>query len=108
MKQTTRALIAAAAAEKLSGHHVDRVYDHAHGEALAVTRHLLTEAAAQDAAEAVVLHLDAQERVSLQVHDDLFSGWDHVTGAYFAGAMVQSEVMLYDGYERRYYKFSVH
>ena len=55
-----------------------------------------------------MLHLDAQERVSLQVHDDLFSGWDHGTGAYFAGAMVQSEVMLYDGYERRYYKFSVH
>jgi hypothetical protein len=108
VKQATRALIAAAAAEKVSGHHVSRVYDHALGRALPVTRHLEAEALREDAEEALVLHLDPQERVSLQVHDDLFSGWDHLTGAYFAGAMVESDVMFYDGYERRYYKFSMH
>jgi hypothetical protein len=107
MKQITRAMIAAAAAEKVSGHHINKVYDHACGEALRVTRHL-DEASSDEREEAMVLHLDAQERVSLQVHDDLFSGWDHLTGAYFAGAMYESDVMLYDGYERRYYKFSVH
>jgi hypothetical protein len=28
--------------------------------------------------------------------------------AYFAGAVYESDVMIYDGYDRRYYKFSVH
>jgi hypothetical protein len=107
MKQTTRALVAAAAAEKVTGRPVERVYDHSQQSTLPVTRHL-SEAAKREREAAIVLHADAQERVSLEVHDDLFSGWDHGTGAYFAGAMYQSDVMLFDAREGRYYKFSVH
>ena len=107
MKQTTRALLAAAAAEKVTGRPVERVYDHSERSTLPVTRHL-SEAVKREQEAAVVLYADAQERVSLQVHDDLFSGWDHATGAYFAGAMYQSDVMLFDALDGRYYKFSVH
>jgi hypothetical protein len=107
VKHATRAMIAAAAAEKVSGHLIERLYDHSAGEALPVHKHLQQEALRQDQ-QALVLHVAPQERVSLQVYEDLFSGWDHVTGAYFAGAIYESDVMLYDGYEGRYYKFSVH
>jgi hypothetical protein len=108
MKQVTRAMIAAAAAEKVSGQHVQTVYDYAVDETLSVTRHLPPGEAGKGSAEPLVLHFEAQERISLQVREDLFSGLDHRTGAYFAGAMYESDVMLYDGYEGRYYKFSVH
>ena len=107
MKQVTRAMIAAAAAEKVSGQYIEKVYDHTLEEALPVPKHLQQQALREDR-DALVLHLAPEERVSLEVHEDLFSGWDHLTGAYFAGAMYQSDVMLYDGFEGRYYKFSVH
>jgi hypothetical protein len=45
--------------------------------------------------------------VSLEVHNDLFTGLDHLTGAFFAGAIHDADVMIYDGYEGRYYRFHV-
>ena len=108
MKQVTRAMIAAAAAEKVSGQHVETVYDHAVDQTLSVTCHLPPGEAGKDSDEPLVLDFEPQERISLQVRADLFSGLDHHTGAYFAGAIYESDVMLYDGYEGRYYKFSVH
>ncbi len=107
MKQITRALVAAAAAEKATGRHVEHVYDHTEELDLPVTRHISLDAY-KDSDAALVLYGDADERVSVKVHDDLFSGWDYGTGDYFAGALFESEVMLYDAHERRYYKFSIH
>ena len=106
MKQSTRALIAAAAAEKITGRPVERVYDHIQQTALPVTRHL-SEAHRREPRAPVVLS-DAPDRVSLRVRDDLFVGWDDVTGAYFAGAMYEADVMLFDSLERRYYRFRIH
>ena len=108
MKQATRAMIAAAAAERAMGHHVARIYDCTLGEALPVSNHLQADRHTDESREAVVLHLGPHHRVSLEVHEDLFSGWDHTTGTYFAGAVYESDVMIYDGYDGRYYKFSVH
>ena len=107
MNQTTRALIAAAAAEKVTGCPVQRVFDHTQQLALPVTQHL-SETERKQPEAPVVLHCEPQDRVSLRVRDDLFVGWDHLTGAYFAGAMYESEVMLFDSLERRYYRFRVH
>lgn len=106
MKQITRALIAAAAAERVTGRHVEHVYDHSEGLDLPVTRHL-SLAANRGTDAALVLYSDRDERISVNVHDDLFSGWDHATGDYFAGALYESDVMLFDGQERRYFKFSI-
>jgi hypothetical protein len=55
----------------------------------------------------VVLYASHEERVSLEVHDDLFTGLDHLTGTFFAGAIHDTDVMVYDGHEGRYYKFRV-
>jgi hypothetical protein len=107
MKQSTRALIAAAAAEKITARPVERVFDHTTLSAVPVSRHLsMAERTKRKAA--IVLYVDSQERVSLRVRDDLFVGFDHGTGAYFAGAMYESDVMLFDSSERRYYRFHVH
>jgi hypothetical protein len=106
MNQFTRALIAAAAAEKVMGHPVDRLYDHTEGVDVPVRRHLLP--AAQPERDVLVLFRNPAQCISIQVHDDLFSGWDDATGTYFAGALYDSNVMLYDAHERRYYKFSIH
>ena len=108
MKQATRAMIAAAAAERAMGHYVARVYDHSLGQALPVPKHLPADHHADENHEATLLHLDPHDRVSLEVHEDLFSGWDYTTGAYFAGAVYASDVMIYDAYDGRYYKFSIH
>jgi hypothetical protein len=106
MKESTRALIAAAAAEKITGRLVQRVFDHAQQSALPVTKHL-SQAQRRERPAPVVLH-DTPDRVSLRVRDDLFVGWDHVTGAYVAGAMYEADVMLFDSLERRYYRFRIH
>ena len=108
MEQATRAMIAAAAAERAMGHSVARVYDHLLGEALPVPQHLAAARHPDESHEAVVLRVGPYHRVSLEVHEDLFSGWDHTTGAYFAGAVYESDVMIYDGYDGCYYKFSIH
>jgi len=108
MMQATRAMIAPAAAERAMGRHVARLYDHSLGQALPVPKHLPADRHADESHEAVVLHLDPHHRVSLEVHEDLFSGWDHTTGSYFAGAVYESDVMIYDGYDGCYYKFSIH
>jgi hypothetical protein len=105
VKQSTRALVAAAAVAKAEGRIIAEVFDHAEGAAFPVG-HPLERAG--DAAEGIILYADSGERVSLKVREDLFSGWDHLTGAYFAGAIQDSQVMFYDGYDRRYYQFSVH
>ena len=107
MKHMTRALVAAAAAEKATGRDVEHIYDHTEGLYLPVTRHI-SPAAHGDSDAALVLYGDRNERVSVEVHDDLFSGWDHVTGDFFAGALYESDVMIYDAHERRYFKFSIH
>jgi len=106
--QATRAMIAAAAAERAMGLHVARLYDHSLGQALPVPKHLPADRHADESHEAVVLHLDPHHRVSLEVHEDMFSGWGHTTSAYFAGAVYASDVMIYDGSDGPYYKFSVH
>jgi hypothetical protein len=107
MKQATRTLIAGAAAEKVTGRAVQRIFDHSEQLALPFTRHL-ADVDRRDAWAPLTLHVDSQESVSLSVRDDLFVGWDHLTGAYFAGAMYESEVMLFDSLERRYYRFRIH
>jgi hypothetical protein len=81
-------------------------FDHTAQSALPVTRHL-SAADRRERDASVVLYDDAQDRVSLHVRDDLFVGCDHLSGAYFAGAMYESEVMLFDSLERRYYRFHV-
>jgi hypothetical protein len=106
MKQATRAAIAAAAAEKITGQLVHRVFDYTAQSALPVSTHL-SEADRREPTAPTVLS-DAGERVTLRVRDDLFTGWDQLTGAYFAGAMYESEVMLFDSEPHRYYRFRIH
>ena len=106
MKQSTRAFVAAAAA-RCNGRRVARVFDYSHHEAWPIAEQAVEQAArARNGAE-VVLCANDGERVSLKVKDDLFSGLDHLTGAYFAGAIYESDVMVFDGDEGLYYKFSV-
>jgi hypothetical protein len=105
VKQSTRVLLAAAVAN-VEGRRIAEVFDHTGGESHPMTSQALERMARER--DGVIVYADAGERVSLKVREDLFSGWDHLTGAYFAGAIRDSEVMFYDGYDRRYYQFSVH
>jgi hypothetical protein len=107
MKHITRALVAAAAAEKVTGRQIEHMFDHTEGCNLPVTTHLSPTAQREKDVKLVLLG-ESAEVISVQIHDDLFSGWDHETGAYFAGALYESDVMLYDDQERRYFKFSIH
>lgn len=107
MKQSTRAFVAAAAAARCYGRPVAGVYDYSLEEASPLGRAELARAARIRERDAVVLYASHEERVSLEVHEDLFTGLDHLTGTFFAGAVHDAEVMVYDGQEGRYYKFRV-
>jgi hypothetical protein len=109
MKHSTRVFVAAAAASKFVGHPVEDLYDCTSGlhqhlkRPVDLTRHSVVRDGV-----AIVYDPAGGERVSLKVEDDTFLGWDHNTGTYFAGAVIESDLMLFDAYDRRYYKFSMH
>jgi len=108
VKQSTRAFVAAAAAARCYGRQVAQVYDYSGQDASPLGQAELERAARiREPDTAVVLYASYGERVSLEVHNDLFTGLDHLTGAFFAGAIHDADVMIYDGYEGRYYKFHV-
>lgn len=107
MKQSTRAFVAAAAAARCYGRPVARVYDYSLQDTSPLGRAELERAARMRQTDAVVLYASHEERVSLEVHDDLFTGLDHLTGTFFAGAVHDADVMVFDGHEGRYYKFRV-
>ena len=106
MKQSTRAFVAAAAAgvTGVESRECSTIRSH---EAWPIAEQAVEQAARARNGAVVVLCANDGERVSLKVKDDLFSGLDHLTGAYFAGAIYESDVMVFDGYEGLYYKFSV-
>ncbi len=108
MKPTTRALIVAVAAARCGGRKVVEVLDCSDGSVPPLAQSEVERALQQSEGREVVLDRSPDERISLKTREDLFVGWDLVTGDYFAGAVQASEVMLFDSHDRSYYRFQIH
>lgn len=106
MKHSTRNLVVAAAARKISGDSVEELYDCTHQ-----TYVPMEDVDAHDVPlveDRLLLEASEGERVSVKFENDLFLGWDLTSGFYFAGAIHDSDVLLFDAQERRYFHYQLH
>lgn len=56
----------------------------------------------------ILFEVTQDEAVSVEFKDDLFLGWELNSGSYFAGAVHESNILLYDSQEGRYYRYRLH
>jgi hypothetical protein len=103
VKQSTRTLIAAAAAGKIQGKSIDTLYDCTERRYLQVQP---SERKAERAGHRLVFENAGDEVVSLEVREDsMFLGWELVSGHFFAGAIHESDILIYDSEDRHYYRY---
>ncbi|MCW5620002.1 MAG: hypothetical protein KIS79_02710 [Burkholderiales bacterium] len=107
MKHSTRNLVVAAAARKLNGDSVEELYDCTH-QTYVPMRGVDAHDAPLTEDDRLLLEISEEERVSVKFENDLFLGWDLNSGFYFAGAIHESDVLLFDAQERRYFHYQLH
>lgn len=105
MKQTTRDRIAMAAAKHAAAGQIEGVLNCNAGIDIPV----------ESGADGVILsdqrilfEMAEDEAVSLEFKDDLFLGWELNSGSYFAGAIHESNILLFDSQDGRYYRYVLH
>jgi len=106
MKHSVRNLVAATAAHEIAGESLHELFDCTHAEVVPIDHVRAAERRLEDA-RLFVTSKD-EECVSLTVLGDMFRGWDHQSGYFFAGAVYESNLLLFDGQERRYYQYQIH
>ena len=106
MKHSTRNLVAATAAQQIAGESLHELVDCTHAENVPIDHVRAAERRVEDAR--LLITSAEEERVSLTVHGDVFRGWDHESGHFFAGAVYESNLLLFDGQNRRYYQYQIH
>ena len=106
MKHSVRNLVAATAAKEIAGESLHELVDCTYAEVVPIDRVLAAERRLDDAR--LLITFPDEERVSLTVHEDVFRGWDHQSGYFFAGAVYESNLLLFDGQDRRYYQYQIH
>lgn len=105
MKQTTRDRIAIAAAKHAAAGPIEGVLNCTAGTDIPLD-------ADNDGVtlsdERILFEMAEDEAVSLEFKDDLFLGWELNSGSYFAGAIHESNILLFDSQDGRYYRYVLH
>jgi len=106
MKHSTRNLVAATAAHEIAGDSLHELVDCTHAEVVPIDHVHAAERRLEDAR--LLIASQDEEPVSLIVHEDMFRGWDPESGHFFAGAVYESNLLLFDAQDRRYYQYQIH
>lgn len=105
MKQTTRDRIAVAAAKHTAAGHIEGVLDCNAGTDIPIDT---TDESVTLSDQRILFEMADDEAVSLEFKDDLFLGWELHSGSYFAGAVHDSNILLFDSQDGRYYRYRLH
>ena len=106
MKHSVRNLVAATAAHEIAGESLHELFDCTHAEVVPMDHVQAAERRLEDAR--LLITLQDEEPVSLTVHEDMLRGWDHESGHCFAGAVYESNLLLFDAQDRRYDQYQIH